>query len=107
VALVADSAAHFRHDPAAGARLADRLVITNLPDRKPRRLGVSSGFQQREDLAQLEALAASASAAAVNGPPVPETEAPADDRCPVASPPDDASKLSAWLLRQADLSGPQ
>lgn len=106
VALVADSAAHFRHDPAAGPRLADRLVITNLPDRKPRRLGVSSGFQQREDLSQLEALAALATAAAEKDPGVSETEAPPDDRSPVASAPDDASKLSAWLLRQADLSGP-
>jgi hypothetical protein len=105
VALLSDSAAHFRHDPSAGPRLADRLVITNLPDRKPRRLGVSSGFQQREDLAQLEALAASAEAA--SDAPAAEAEAAPDDRCPAPAATDDASKLSAWLLRQADLSGPQ
>jgi hypothetical protein len=105
-ALVSSSAAHFRHDPAAGSRLADRLVVTKLPDREPRRLGVSSRFQQQQDLAQLEALAAFAPARAEESPAVSETEAPADDRAPVASTMDGADRLSAWLLRQADLSGP-
>ena len=58
LALMPTGAAQFRHDPAAGPTPADRIVITHLPEKLPRRLGVSSGFQQREDLAQLEALAA-------------------------------------------------
>lgn len=121
-ALVTSSAAHFRHDPAGGPQLADRLVITNLPDRKPTRLGVSSAFQQKQELAQLETLAAlsrapipeplpeprpaSVSIAQQTGPPVEATEAPADEGGRVPAAMDDADKLSAWLLRQADFSGP-
>jgi len=130
-ALMPASAAHFRHDPAAGPTLAERLVVNQLPERAPRRLGVSSGFQQREDLAQLEALAAfapAATAVAAKAPqptagetasPAPSAAgAPGDRSAPAETerPPaaeagaeapagDDVEKLSAWLLHQADLSG--
>jgi hypothetical protein len=143
-ALVPDSAAYFRHDPAAGATLAERLVVNRLPERAPRRLGVSSEFQQREDLAQLEALVAFAPAAPAVAPNAPAptagetaSSAPpaaaalggrpsaAETRRPAAAETGQpaaaeavqpsaaeagghapaAEKLSAWLLRQADLSG--
>jgi hypothetical protein len=125
LALMPTDAAQFRHDPAAGPTPADRIVITHLPDKPPRRLGVSSGFQQREDLAQLEALAAAGSetstrsvaeaetAAATlemretNAPrPASTTDAPIAEPPSVASPMDAVDKLSAWLLEQADLTGP-
>jgi hypothetical protein len=111
-ALVASSAAHFRHDPEGGARLCERLVITNLPEGKPRRLGVTSSFQQRQDLAQLEALAASAPAPAAEETraSVETSRAPGRTQSPAPTPAvpavDPADKLSAWLLSQADLSGP-
>jgi hypothetical protein len=123
VALMPASAAQFRHDPAGGPALADRIVVTHLPDEKPRRLGVSSRFQQREDLAQLEALTASpeastriGEAAATPEATVEETEAedpsiastidtPNLTHSVAAPPMDAADKLSAWLLEQADLTG--
>jgi hypothetical protein len=111
-ALVASSAAHFRHDPAGGSLLAERLVITQLPDREPRRLGVSSAFQQKQELAQLEALAPSAPIAPPLAVATPEAPVEPIDTPDVAvatrieSATDAAGKLSAWLLRQADLSGP-
>ena len=124
LALMPTGAAQFRHDPAAGPTPADRIVITHLPDEKPRRLGVSSGFQQREDLAQLEALAAISDVskpsrdAAPTSVATPETagiddapDAPAIDTPVVAQPAvapamDAVDRLSAWLLEQADLTGP-
>ncbi|MBW2232080.1 MAG: hypothetical protein JRH17_16990 [Deltaproteobacteria bacterium] len=124
VALVPDSVAQFRHDPAGGPALADRMVIMQLPNKNPRVLGLSSAFQQRQDLAQLEALAATPaiskpSAAPAPGPaPKSETreigrpgvaqavKAPGGEQ-PAAAPGMDAlDKLSAWLLDHADLSGP-
>jgi len=129
VALMPDSAAQFRHDPAGGATLCDRIVITQLPERKPRRLGHSSAFQQRQDLAQLEALAAAPESRVVtddklatiskgearqgsaNPEPAAEpgpTASPTDVAVTanIASPTDAVDKLSAWLLEQADLPGP-
>lgn len=108
-ALVPASAAHFRHDPAAGPALADRLRITQRPDEPPsRRLGVSSVFQQRQELAQLEALAAAPSAAArsASAPVDAPEDTPAEEAPAPAPAVDDADKLAAWLLRQADVSGP-
>jgi hypothetical protein len=109
-ALVPDSAAHFRHDPAAGSTLAERLVVDRMPESAPRRLGVSSGFQQREDLAQLEALAALAPApqppVVSTAPPAPGPQpSPTGTPSPASPADDDVEKLSAWLLRQADLPG--
>jgi hypothetical protein len=111
VALVAETAALFRHDPAAGPSLADRMVVTQLPDKKPRKLGASSAFQQRQDLAQLEALAMapevstrdSVHAAAVE---TLETATPGSAPPTAPSKTDPVDKLSAWLLQQADMTGP-
>jgi hypothetical protein len=123
-ALMSAKAAQFRHDPDGGSTPVDRIVITHLPEEKPRRLGVSSGFQQREDLEQLEALAASPEASTRNKPAAPTPAAAVDADEPsgpsvapgidapnvvppaVASSMDAVDKLSAWLLEQADLTGP-
>lgn len=121
VALVPDSAAQFRHDPAGGPTLADRLIITQLPDYKPRRLGLLSAFQQRQDLAQLEALAATPRSSTRTDAAAPTVEARGTRQpgaasvieAPVIEPPpravastDAVDKLSAWLLEQTDLAGP-
>lgn len=124
LALMPTDAVQFRHDPAAGPTPADRIVITHLPNKEPRRLGVSSGFQQREDLAQLEALAAGSETSTrsvadsetpaakvetreTNAPrPASTTDAPIGEPPSAASPMDAVDKLSAWLLEQADLTGP-
>ncbi|MDP6980390.1 MAG: hypothetical protein QF570_17620 [Myxococcota bacterium] len=119
VALMPDDTARFRHDPDGGGTLAERMVITHLPEEKPRRLGVSSGFQQREDLEQLEALATPpeavtqteapappAAAAEPSAPSASAASAPPAAEAPAATAPGDAAdKLSAWLLEQTDLSG--
>ncbi len=111
VALMADSAALFRHDPAAGPSLADRMVITQLPDKKPRKLGASSAFQQRQELAQLEALAMVPDISprdSVHPASVVTDEAAAPSSAPpiAVSKTDAVDKLSAWLLDQTDLAGP-
>jgi len=57
-ALVPESAARFVHDPARGAHLHQRITVLSLPkNRSCDRLGDLSGFQQTEELGQLEALA--------------------------------------------------
>jgi hypothetical protein len=107
VALMPDEAAHFRHDPAGGPTLADRIVITQLPPRNPRRLRHSSAFQQKQDLAQLEALAATPAAVVVDrdaadsgktaeqgqtgDAPAPATADPVVDQAAVSSPAEIAS----------------
>jgi hypothetical protein len=56
-ALVPESAARFVHDPAGGAHLHQRITVVGLPKNKScDRLGDLSGFQQTEELGQLEAL---------------------------------------------------
>jgi hypothetical protein len=120
MALVSDGAALFRHDPTAGPSLAERVVITQLPDKKPRKLGATSAFQQRQDLAQLEALAAASETstekpaaadaqeerAAESQHDVSRSEA-ADAESHTDAPQADAvDKLSNWLLEHADLTGP-
>jgi len=112
VALMPAGAAQFRHDPTGGPTLTDRIVITQLPDKKPRRLAALSGFQQREDLEQLEALGL---AQQTSPPATPDeadvataarkVDAPTVERPGVTPPTDAIDKLSAWLLEQADLTG--
>lgn len=120
MALMSDGAAQFRHDPAGGSALADRIVITELPAQDPHQLGCSSVFQQQEDLAQLAALAAVPEASAHSSPGTPVVDASEDDRSsaapeveisvvadPRGAPPTEAvDKLSGWLLDQIDLTGP-
>jgi hypothetical protein len=90
-ALMPEGAAKFVHAPG-GKALHDRLRVTFLPDKEPKKaLGSISLFQQMEELHQLQALATS-----VQAPDVPEGE-------PVESGPemDEAGQLAAWLIQQA------
>jgi hypothetical protein len=120
LALMPETAARFRHDPVGGPELADRMVVTQLPDTKPHNLGKSSAFQQRQELAQLEVLAAAPSVSKRSAAPAPAVESreipsPPSERAtdsppvevPAAAKSSDAvDKLSAWLLEHADLTGP-
>jgi len=119
-AEVPDTAAQFRHDPDGGPALADRMVVTQLPEKKPRRLGITSAFQQRQDLKQLAALAAAPNTSLHSDAPAPPVETREAGRPGVASAvevpvvegpaaglsADAADKLSAWLLEHADLTSP-
>jgi len=88
-AWLPEGAARFVHDPGAGASLADRLDVQELPEtRKPRRLGGRSSHQQAEELAQLAALASRAGVGAVGVP----AGVPVD-------------RLASWLLQQSNLEG--
>ena len=100
--------------------MADRMVVTQLPEKRPRRLGISSAFQQRQDLKQLEALATAPKPSPISRAPGPAVEAPRAVRpdaasaveapaieAPAAALTTDAvDKLSAWLIEQADLTSP-
>jgi hypothetical protein len=93
VALVPERTARFVHDPAAGAALAARLVVTETPELDHRkRTGAFTVAQQTEELEQLRALQSAATAATAMPAATAESADPVD-------------KLAAWLLRQADLSG--
>jgi len=84
----------FVHDPAAGRRLADRLKVTQLPERpKGRVAGISTKAQAEELawLAELQALAAASAEARVAGDANVSTE-------PEVTPVD---RLAAWLLSQS------
>jgi len=122
VALVPEGVAQFRHDPSRGPTLADRMVVMHLPKTNPRKLGLSSAFQQRQDLAQLEALWEASSISTRSTAPessatneTPEAgptsashsaETPAVEPSPAATGTGAVDKLSAWLLENADLTGP-
>ena len=101
-ALVSATAARFRHDPAGGPRVADRMTVVELPEEAPKAIRGLSSFQQAEDLRQLEALKAIAEAALPAAEP-----AAVEPGAPVNAAADPAAKLSAWLLGQTDLSGLQ
>ena len=95
-ALMPAGAAEFTYDPAAGARLAQRLQVRALPAEEPRQaIGAVSVAQQQADLQWLRMLKELASAAAAPGSPV---AAPAAAPAP-------ADLLAAWLLTQTDLTG--
>jgi hypothetical protein len=95
-ALVPEAAARFVHDPGAGRTLGERLAVAWLPPDVPRApVGGRSVAQQREELAQLAALAELA-AAPVAAPPPPAAVMP-------TPPVDEAAvnDLTTWLLAQA------
>jgi hypothetical protein len=93
VALFQDPAdvALFTHDPSAGRRLADRLVVTRLPERPRGRVAGISTLVQTEELAWLRELQALAA--------TPAPEPPAAEASVAVSP---ADRLAAWLLTQAE-----
>jgi hypothetical protein len=94
-ALVPESAARFVHDPAAGGPSWERIAITHVPDKVPRRtVGGLSATQQAEELELLRSLAARPAGA----------EAPAAAPVGAGATAEPADKLAAWLLSRVDLS---
>jgi hypothetical protein len=94
-ALVPDTAACFLHDPEAGAAPWQRLSIWGRPANRPRVLGEFSAAQQREELLQLEAIAAQ--------PSLPNT---AIEALAPAGAGDPADRLASWLLAQSGAGEP-
>jgi hypothetical protein len=93
-AIVPEGVACFTHDPAAGTEPWQRLSIEHLPSPPLAPVPGMSAWQLREDVRQLQALAA----------------APANRAMPSGAPasadsPDAVDRLAAWLLTQADLKG--
>lgn len=94
VGLMPEGTARFVHDPSAGTALAGRLVVSDIPDVDHRkRSGAFTVAQQQDELEQLRALRATATAVS------------AATTVPGAEAADPVDKLAAWLLQQADLSG--
>jgi hypothetical protein len=92
-AIMPEGCAKFVH-ATGGSTLNDRLSVTFLPEKEPKKaLGSISRFQQVEELRQLVALAASVQV------PVAPAEAPASDGPEM----DDAGQLAAWLIHQAKI----
>lgn len=90
-ALMPEGAAKFVHAPG-GHSLHERLTVSFLPDKEPKKpLGSISVFQQVEELRQLRALATS-----VQAPDLPAAEAAA-----AGEEMDEAGQLAAWLIHQA------
>ena len=93
-AIVNLDAAQFRHDPANGRKLWQRLTITSRPETLPTTtLGGVSPRQQREELLSLDAFA---ERPALPDAPV-ETLIPRGDGDP-------AERLTAWLLTESGLA---
>lgn len=91
-ALMPEGAAKFIHIPGDGKALNERLTVSHVPEKEPKRaLGPISAFQQTEELRQLASLTASVEAveavAADAGLGVPEM--------------DDAGQLASWLIHQS------
>ncbi|MGD2123142.1 MAG: hypothetical protein PVJ76_15420 [Gemmatimonadota bacterium] len=95
-ALMPDGCAKFIHSAGGGKSLHERLSVSFLPEKEPKRaLGGISVFQQVEELRQLAALTASVEA-------TPAVGAEAGSERPAM---DDAGQLASWLIHQANFSG--
>jgi hypothetical protein len=94
-ALVPESAARFEHNPAAGTAPWERITITQLPDKLPRRtIAGLSATQQAEELELLRSLAARPQGVeSLAAAPTPAGAGTVDL----------ADKLAAWLLSRVDL----
>ena len=93
-ALFESEAALFTHDPLAGSAPWQRLTIVSRPSVMPKKqIGGVSARQQREELAQLEALAARP---ALPNDPVEAVVPPGEG--------DPAERLAAWLLAESGLA---
>lgn len=95
-ALVPIWAARFTHDPAAGPESWQRMTVHLSRDWRIKRIGGLTSAQQHEELAQLQALASQPAPPVAATTPVPATSADVDP----------ADRLAAWLLQQANLTGP-
>jgi hypothetical protein len=97
-ALVDERAACFVHDPAAGASPWQRIDVWKQPSTEQRkRIGHLSARQQREEIAQLSALAAQPML----------SHSPLGDLLPTGA--DEVNRLTEWLLTESGLttSAPQ
>jgi len=91
-ALMPEGAAKFMHIPGEKKALNERLTVSHLPEKAPKRaLGSISAFQQTEELGQLASLTASVESAerdsvevGVSGPEM-----------------DDAGQLASWLIHHS------
>jgi hypothetical protein len=94
-ALVPGGTATFLHDPRLGRESWQRLSVWSVPEAPRKAIGAASAWQMREDLRQLEALAA----APIGAPlPVEAGTGAGDDGA--------VDKLASWLLKQSGLTGP-
>lgn len=92
-ALMPEGAAKFVHAPG-GKTLQDRLTVSSLPEKEPRKaLGSISRFHQVEELRQLAALRES----------VQRPAAPSPEPVAVGAEMDEAGQLAAWLIHQAKI----
>jgi hypothetical protein len=95
-ALVADGAAVFMHDPAAGREPWQRLTVKHVPAAPKRALGGQSAWQMAEDLQVIANLAAT---------PFSVPAAGGGAATPAVGAADAADKIAAWLLGQAGMEG--
>jgi len=92
-ALVSDTAATFVHDPERGSSAWQRITIWNRPASEPRKsIAGFSHRQQKEELAQLDALAERPSLSST----------PIDALAPAGAG-DPTERLASWLLAQSGL----
>ena len=97
VAMMNGAEARFVHDPRGGAAIWQRLQVASIPTVIPRKpIGSRSGWQQRDDLAHLEALSKQPL------PPAPLiNESSALNGNATTDP---AERLADWLLDQSSFS---
>jgi hypothetical protein len=105
-ALVPTEAARFVHDPRAGQSLEERLRVTAIPSEPPRHpLGARSVWQQREELAQLGALAQLTQLQSMATPTASNAAtgvtAAASAPLPGERSGHDIDRLTTWLLTEA------
>ena len=103
-AVVNDGAARFVNDPRAARSLGQRLTITHLPAMPREPLGGRSVWQQSEELAQLQALAAPDIAVSTVASPI-STPVAAGTAASVDA--GSIDRLAGWLLSTAGPAPPE
>lgn len=98
VAVMSGAEARFVHDPRAGSAVWQRISITRVPEATPKKsLGARSAWQQRDDLAHLQALAAAPSLRATLSEEMLAGVGATNS--------DPTERLTEWLLAQASPDG--
>jgi hypothetical protein len=94
IAVMSGAEARFVHDPRAGSAVWQRISISRLPETRPKKsLGTRTAWQQRDDLAHLQALA--------EAPPRPTNGSAGVLAVVGATTADPTEQLTAWLMAQA------